>query len=231
MTPSPCTSTSTRTHWSPSKVFERRVDAVGRHQLPVHHHVRPRRAEVRGGSGLSVPAAAEQLHLDRDREVLVPLHRLDRLAVDHDAAVAEGPVRAVLRLLAHEAVLDREHVVREGRLVEQVAEPAPEGVVLVVGDLQDAVLHPEGVAEVHADVVAGDLRDPAVETLPVEERDPVSSVGSRRGVLAGRGESGDEERVPVAGRQRVASWPQAYRMSTRRGVEGSRGSRGVRGRA
>jgi hypothetical protein len=48
----------------------------------------------------------------------------------------------VLRLFAHEAILDGDHVVGERHLVEEVAEPAPEGVVLVlvVDDLQDSFL-------------------------------------------------------------------------------------------
>jgi hypothetical protein len=68
-----------------------------------------------------------------------------------------------------------DHVVRERRLVEEVAEAVVEGgvLVLVVDDLQDPVLDAEGVAVVHADLVAGDLRDPPVEALAVEEGDPL----------------------------------------------------------
>jgi len=51
--------------------------------------------------------AAEELDLDRDREVLVLRHRLGPLTVDHHAAVPEGPLGRALHLLAGEAVLER----------------------------------------------------------------------------------------------------------------------------
>jgi hypothetical protein len=75
-----------------------------------------------------------------------------------------------LRLLADEAVLDDETVMGERGLVEQVAEAAVEGpLVALVGDLEHSVLHPESVREVLADGVAGDLRDPALEAMTVEQ--------------------------------------------------------------
>ena len=135
----------------------RRVDAVPRVELAVEDHVRPRRAEVGRRAGAAVAAAAQELRLDADGKVLFLLHRRQRLPVEHHAAVAEGPGRPALRLFAHEAVFDRDHVVREGRLVEEVAEPRAEGVVLVVGDLDDAVLDAEGVPVVVADLVPGEL--------------------------------------------------------------------------
>ena len=60
-------------------------------------------------------ASAEELDFDRDREVLILAHGLRRLAVDHDAAVAEGPGGSAFRLFADEAVFDGDDVVRELR--------------------------------------------------------------------------------------------------------------------
>ena len=68
------------------------------------------RAEVGGGARV-LAVAAEELHLDRRQEILVLEHRLRRLAVDHDAAIAPGPVRAALKLLADKAVLDAQLVI------------------------------------------------------------------------------------------------------------------------
>ena len=86
------------------------------------------------------------------------------------------PARPALALLADEAVLDPQPVVRELVLVEQVAELAVELGVLVVAHLQDAVLDAERVGVVVAELVALDLRRPAVEVLAVEERHPLALV-------------------------------------------------------
>jgi len=93
--------------------------------------------------------------------------------VDHHAAVAQRPVGCARDLLAREAILDAQAVAGELALVEQVPEAVLELLVAVVGDLQDAVLDAEGVGEVVAELVAGDLRLPAAEVPAVEDRDPV----------------------------------------------------------
>ena len=74
-----------------------------------------------------VPSPPRNCTSMRDGKVLVLAHRLGRLAVDHHAAVADGPAGAASALVADEAVLDAEDVVRERLLVEQVAEAAAEG--------------------------------------------------------------------------------------------------------
>ena len=78
-------------------------------------------------------------------------HGFGVLAVDHGAAVAEGPAGAAGALVADEAVLDAEPVVRERFFVEEVAELVVELLVLVVGDLEHAVLDAEGVVVVLAE--------------------------------------------------------------------------------
>ena len=133
-------------------------------QLAVHDDVRAGRAEVGGGARVRA-VAAQELHFDRDGKVLVFAHRVGRLAVDHDAAVAQWPSRAALGLLADEAVLDAEHVVRERLLVEQVAEAAAEGaVVLVVATTFKTPSSTRNVsAKLSPSVEAFDLRRPAGE--------------------------------------------------------------------
>jgi len=88
--------------------------------------------------------------------------------VEHRAAVAEAPVGAALHLVAEEAVLDDEHVVRVGRLVEEVPEVPVEGVPLVVDDAQHPVLDAEGVVVVDAGRKTRELGHPAGQVLAVE---------------------------------------------------------------
>ena len=71
--------------------LRRRVRAVRGAQLAVHDDVRARRAEVGGRARLAVAEPAEQLHLDRDRKVLILQHRLRRAALQHQAVVADRP--------------------------------------------------------------------------------------------------------------------------------------------
>ena len=75
-------------------------------------------------------------------------------------------------MFRREPILEAQAVGLEGRLVEQVAEGVVEGLVLVVGNLEDAVFDAERVGVVVAQVVAGDLGRPAGEILAVEEADP-----------------------------------------------------------
>lgn len=77
------------------------------------------------------------------------------------------------RLLADEAVIDQDFVIGEWFLVEEMAELAVEALVLVVSDLDQAVLDAERVAEVVAEFVLRDFRCPALEILAVEEHQPV----------------------------------------------------------
>ena len=170
----PWTSISTVTHWSPWYVFDVLFVQCGVNSLPFMTTLRAGRAEV-GGRARVAAVAAEELHFDRDGKILVLGHRLGRLAVEHDAAVAHRPVGPAASLLADEAVLDAEHVVRERLFVEQVAEAVVEwAVVLVVRDFQDAVFDAERVGEVVARFVAFDFRRPAGEVAAIEELNPVA---------------------------------------------------------
>jgi hypothetical protein len=149
---------------------------VGREERAVDDHVRSGRAQVRGRP-LPRTASPEQLHLDRDREVLIFPHRLGPLPVNHDPAVPQRPRGAAFGLLADEPVLDSDSVVRIGIAIEDVAELRVEGGVLVVGHDHPPILHPERVAEVVAELVARNLYGPALEILAVEQLDPVLAVG------------------------------------------------------
>jgi hypothetical protein len=80
------------------------------------------------------------------------------------------------RLLPHETVLDGDHVVRERRPVEQMAELVLEAVVPVVRHLQDAILDAKCVAEVDSRLGSGELRRPAVQAPSIEELDPLPLV-------------------------------------------------------
>ena len=68
-----------------------------------------------------------------------------------DAAVPERPARAAVALIADEPILDAQPVVRERRLVEEMAELVVELGVLVIGDFENAIFHAEGVAVVLAE--------------------------------------------------------------------------------
>ena len=141
-------------------------------ELPIHDDVRTGRAEV-GGGPVYRPAASEQLHLDGNRKLLVLRHALRRLTVKHQATVANGPAGTAGDLLSHEAILGTQPVVRKLVLVKDVPELAVELLVLVVGHLQDAVLDPEGVADIVPQFMSGDLDLPALQVLPVEELYPL----------------------------------------------------------
>ena len=123
--------------------------------------------------------------------------------------VAECPGAGIAgRLLADEAVLDHQLVVGIGLLVEEVPELAVEALVLVVAHLEQSVLDAEGVAEVVAEIVLGDLRRPAGEVLAVEERrsslpSAASGFAARRLCLRGQ-RCGEQEQLASAMRERCA---------------------------
>ena len=131
-------------------------------------------AHVGGGARLAVALAAEELRLDGNGKGLVARHGARIGRMQHGAAVAERPGAGIAgRLLADEAVFDHQPVVGVRVLVEEVSELAVETLVLVVADLEQAVFDAEGVAEVVAELVLGDLRRPALQVLAVEQHDPV----------------------------------------------------------
>src|SRR4051794_17791915 len=130
-----------------------------------------------GGCALTGLSATEQLGFDGDGKVLIFSHCLRRLAVEHDAVIAEGPVRTALRLLTHETIFSRDDVMGEFPVaIEDVAEMAAELRVLIVRDLKEPVFDTKGVPVVLPQGIARDLRDPAIEVLSVEELNPVFPV-------------------------------------------------------
>jgi hypothetical protein len=98
-----------------------RVRAVPRDQGVAEVHGGARRAQVAGWTR-SPAQSTEQLYFERDGKVLVQPHALGRLAVNHDAVVAERPRKRGSRtrhLVADETVFDRDEIIREGLLVEE----------------------------------------------------------------------------------------------------------------
>src|SRR5690606_1550095 len=83
--------------------FGRGIDAMGGKELPVHHYICAGGTEVAGAS-LITAIAAQQLSFYGDRKVLVFGHAFGSLAMQHGAAVAEGPSFPARRLLAHKTV-------------------------------------------------------------------------------------------------------------------------------
>ena len=115
--------------------------------------------------GLPLLKPAEQLHLDRDRKVLILHHRLRRRRMDHQAVVADRPrqIRALrVHLLADEAVFRGEQVVGERVLVKEVAELIGKVLPLVVAHLEESVFDAERVVEVLAQIVVRELRRPVL---------------------------------------------------------------------
>lgn len=141
------------------------------HQFAVHHHVGAGGAKV-GGGAFSFSRAAEQLALDGDGEVLVLAHALCRLAVQHGPTIANSPACTTRCLLAGEAVLYPQAVIRETLAIKNVAVLVAEIIVAVVSHLHHAIFHAEGIGEVVVEVVAGDFHIPAIEVFAIEQLAP-----------------------------------------------------------
>ena len=118
--------------------------------------------------------ATEHLHFNRDRELLVDGHRFRRLAVRHDATVADRPAGSPWALLTHESIDHAEAVVAKRLLKEEVTKTVVETIVSVVANLNHAVGNAKRVAEVVARFVSTDFRGPTAEVLAVEQRPPFS---------------------------------------------------------
>ena len=100
--------------------------------------------------------------------------------MEHQPVVAPGPGErrtSGRELLAHEAILGRQQVVREWLLVEDVAELPIEGRPLVVADFQQSILDAERIVEVLSQIVMGELDDPIAEVTAVEELQPILLIG------------------------------------------------------
>ena len=152
------------------------------HRRAVERDGRARRADIAGGPHLAGGRPAKQLGLHRDRIGLVQRHGLGRLAVQHDAGVADRPGGHARRRAAQDPVHQSQPVAGERDLVDQVGELVGElAAVVVVGDPERPVLHHEGVVPVLAGRPVIDLGNPAVEVAAVEDRDPaVGGAGGRR---------------------------------------------------
>ena len=143
------------------------------------HDVGAGRADVGGGAGSSPSPARSWTSIETGKSWSVPIDSgvWPWIMTPLLAQAQSGPPR---HLVADDAVLDAEDVVRERLVVEEVAEAVVEGaVVVVVGDAEDAVFDAEGVGVVVAGVVAGDFGRPAGEVAAVEELDPLAGVGRR----------------------------------------------------
>ncbi len=155
----------------PAIGLRRRVRAVAGHHRAFHEDFRAGRADVGRRSRAALPAA-EQLGLDGNGKILILAHRLRRLTVQHQPVVAQRPRRRARYLLTDEPVLGRHDVVGELPAVEQMPEVVVERLVFVVRGFEESVLDTKRVVVVDAEIEAGDLRDPAVEILPVEKLQP-----------------------------------------------------------
>src|SRR5687768_1434183 len=97
-------------------------------------------------------------------------------AVQHQAVVTDRPARSTGHLLADEAVFSGQQVIGERVLIEDVAELAVKFWPLVVADFQQAVLDPEGVAEVVSEVMLRELDRPVGEIAAVEQLKPLADI-------------------------------------------------------
>jgi hypothetical protein len=86
-----------------------------------------------------------------------------------------------------------------------VPELAVKGLVLVVANLEQSVFDAEGIAEIVAEIVLGDLGHPALEVGAIEQDDPVflARVGIYDGRLGARGQC--RQREQSEGRERGES--------------------------
>ncbi len=92
--------------------------------------------------------------------------------MQHRAGVAERPIRAARNLLADEPVLETQAVVGERLRIEQVAKPAVEFFIAVVGNSQETILDTERIGKVLSWRITTNLRNPAVEVDAIEQRHP-----------------------------------------------------------
>src|SRR5262249_37662881 len=118
-----------------------------------------------------------QLHLDRNRKILVFRHRLRRLAVEHQAVVAQGPCRSAFRLLPHKPVLSRKNVMRELLTIKETAKLVVKRFVLIVANLEDTIFDPERFPEVFTERKSRNLRNPSIQILAVKKLNPFLGVG------------------------------------------------------
>src|SRR6185312_14416130 len=158
------------------------------------------------------------------------------LAVELDPAVLESPARRTGGQLAVETVLCPQPIMRKRLVVEQAAEAIAELVVLLIGNLQQPLLHPEGIAVVVSGLEPGDLRGPAAQVVPVEQTEPLATgsldlhfglrrAGSQRGADRNRdpGSNGAHQRSRTALTPRPApTWPGVFTAGRANGLPQAR---------
>mmetsp|Transcript_38449 Transcript_38449/g.80530 ORF Transcript_38449/g.80530 Transcript_38449/m.80530 type:complete len:300 (+) Transcript_38449:200-1099(+) len=151
----------------------RAVDAVWLEQLAIHDHVGARGTQVSGRT-ITGFLAAQKLHFDRSREVLIFAHILRCFAMNHHTTIAECPAWTILALVADEAILQSQAVVAERLFVEQMAERFIEAIIVAVGIRyrQQTVFHAKRVAWVFASFVVSNLGNPAGQVFAVEQLNP-----------------------------------------------------------
>ncbi len=93
--------------------------------------------------------------------------------MDHDAAVSKGPSGAPFDLVANEAVLDPDSIVRIVRLVEEVSKGFLELLIPLISYLEETILHTKSVGVIDAQVVIANLGCPTIKVLSIEQWDPV----------------------------------------------------------
>jgi hypothetical protein len=93
--------------------------------------------------------------------------------MEHQPIVPDSPRRPARHLHAVESILGGDHVVRERIVVEDVSELTVELGPLVVADLQEAILDANGVIQVDAEIVFGELGRPSRQIAPVEKLNPL----------------------------------------------------------
>ncbi len=85
------------------------IDAVWQEQLSIHDDIRAGSAEVHCVT-IVRSITAEDLHLDRGGEVLIPGHAFRGLPVQHHAAVSQSPAWTAGTLLTDKPILHSENV-------------------------------------------------------------------------------------------------------------------------
>ena len=148
------------------------IDAVRGHELAFHHHIGAWRTEVAVGAR-ALTQSAQQLHFQRNWEVLFESHTGRGLRVHHDAVVANGPTVATAGtgdLLSHKPVFGGHDVVREWLFVKNVPEFTVEIRPLIVPDLEHTIGDAERIAKVFAERMSGEFDVPVLEVLAIEHR-------------------------------------------------------------
>src|SRR5688572_12556161 len=144
------------------------IGAMLSDELAAHLDVCSGRADVSCVT-LVLAVSAKHLHFDAHREILLFAHAFRRLAVDHNAAVANCPSRPIGQLLPGEPILAAKNVIGKGDGEEEMAETVLEfAAISVVCDLDDVIRDAKSVAEILSHRIALNLRRPTAQVLAVK---------------------------------------------------------------